>query len=189
MNRRWLQFFFVAVFLFGGHSRAAALERGQSYQIKFSDVEGRQFSLGDGRATVLTVATRQTEEKAHLTGSRVPDQYIAHPRYRFVTVINFQNRIPSFLRRFITLVVRRRFRAEADAVRPRYAAKKVNRSPRLDLFAVADFDGGTVRQLGIDPASNQFFAFVFDGRGRLINQWQNVPTREQLDAALRAVQL
>jgi hypothetical protein len=185
MNRRALQFFFVTLTFSLALAHAGSdPEHDKKYQISFTDVEGRQFSLGDGRAVLLTVATRETEAKAHLVGDNVPDQYVGHPHWRCVTVINFQNRIPSLLRRIISAVVRRRFRAEADAVQPRYTANKISHSPRADLFAIADFDGAIVRQLGVEPASNGLAVFVFDGRGVLIHRWHEVPSRDELGAAL-----
>jgi hypothetical protein len=188
VNRGFLQFFFAAPFLCV-LTHAADLEKGKSYQLAFTDVEGRQFSLADGRSTLLTVATRETEANAHLVGHNVPDPYIGHAHYRCVTVIDFQNRIPPLVRRIITAVVRHRFRAEADAVQPRYSAKKITHSPRLDLFAVADFDGSMVRRLGIEPASNEFAVFVFDGGGHLVQQWHRLPSQEELGTALAAAQL
>jgi hypothetical protein len=186
MNSSWLQFFFAALFSFAAFSDAATLEQGRTYPLSFTDVERRQFSLNDGRATLLTAATQETEPKAHRVGSNVPDQYIGHPHYRFVTVINFRNQIPRFLRRIIAAVVRRRFRSEVDAVRPRYSARKIGHTPRADLFAVADFDGGGVRQLGMQPTSNEFAVFVFDGGGRLIRRWNDVPSRDELARVLAA---
>ena len=189
MNRSCLQFFFAALFLFVALACAADLEPGRTYPLSFTDVEGRQFSLQDGRATLLTVTTRETEPKAHRVGSSVPDQYIGHPHYRCVTLINFQNQIRPFLRGIIAAIVRRRFRSEAAAVQPRYSARKIEHSPRADLFAIADFDGGAARQLGMQSASNEFAVFVFDGRGRLIRRWRDVPARDELATALAAAQL
>jgi hypothetical protein len=186
MNYRCLQFFFAANFFLLVASRAADLERGKVYQGSFTDVEGRQFALGDGHAILLTVATRETETKAHLVGHNVPDEFIGHPHYRCVTIINFQNKIPLLLRGIITAAVRHVFRAEADAVQPRYSAKKIEHSPRADLYAVADFDGATVRQLDMDPASNDLAVFVFDGHGTLVRQWNDLPSSEELRAALEA---
>ncbi len=167
-------------------SRAADIEHRKVYQVSFTDVEGRQFALGDGRAMLLTIATRETETKAHLVGHNVPDEFIGHPHYRCVTIINFQNKIPSLLRGIITPAVRHVFRTEADAVQPRYTAKKIGHSPRADLYAIADFDGSIVEKLDIDPASNDLAVFVFDGRGRLVRQWHDVPSSEELHAALEA---
>jgi hypothetical protein len=186
MNYRCLQFFSAAFLFFLSIAHAADLESRKVYQITLTDVEGRQFSLAEGRATLLTVATQETEPKAHLVGDNVPEEYIGHPHYRCVTVINFQNRIPSWLRQVLATVVRHRFHAEADAVQPRYSARKIEHSPRDDLFAIADFDGATVRQLGIDPAAKDLAVFVFDGRGTLIRQWHDVPSTEELSAALAA---
>lgn len=186
MNCNGLQLFFAALFSCAALAGAGVLEQGRVYPLSFTDVEGRQFSLHDGRATLLTVATRDTEPKAHRVGNLVPDPYIGHPHYRCVTVINFQNQIRPFLRRIIAAFVRLRFRSETDAAKPRYATRKIAHSPHADLFAVADFDGEAVRQLGMQPASNEFAVFVFNGRGRVIRNWSDVPTRDELARALAA---
>jgi hypothetical protein len=186
MNYRCLQLFFAAMFFLLTENRAADLEHGKVYQLSFNDVEGRQFALGDGRAMLLTVATRETETKAHLVGHNVPDEFIGHPHYRCVTIINFQNKIPLLLRGIINAAVRHVFRAEADAVQPRYSAKNIEHSPRADLFAIADFDGSTVQKLDIDPASIELAVFVFDGHGALVRQWHDVPSSQDLRAALEA---
>lgn len=190
MNLRWLPFFFPALFSFVALRCDADLEQGRTYPLNFTDVEGRQFSLADGRATLLTVTTRDSEPKAHRIGSLVPDQFIGHPHYRCVTVINFQNQIRRpFLRRIIATIVRHRFRSEADAVQPRYSARRIGHAPRVDLFAIADFDGSAIRQLAMEPASNEFAVFVFDGRGQLIHRWRDVPTRDELAKALSSARL
>src|SRR4051812_36936247 len=75
VNRSCLQFFFAALFSFVALARAADLAEGRAYSFAFADVEGRRFSLSDGRATLLSVATRETEPKAHRVGNSVPDQY------------------------------------------------------------------------------------------------------------------
>lgn len=188
MNRRGLQFFFAILFPFVALKGATALEQGRVYPLNFTDVEGRQFSLHDGHATLLTVTTRENEAKAHMVGNVVPEKYVGHPHNRCVTLINFQNQIRPFLRRVIRAIVRHRFRTEADQVQPRYQAKHITHSPRVDLFAVADFDGTGVRQLGIDPASNEFAVFVFNGRGQLVRQWRDVPSIAELESALTAAQ-
>ncbi len=189
MNRRGPQLFFATLFAFVTISWAADLEQRHVYPFSFTDVEGRQLSLCDGHATLLTVATRENELKAHWVGDTIPEKYVGHPNCRCVTVINFQNQIRPFLRTIIRAIVRLRFRNEADRVQPRYQAKQITHSPREDLFAVADFDGEVVHQLGIDPASNELAVFVFDGRGRLIRRWRDVPARDELAQALSAAQL
>jgi hypothetical protein len=188
MIKRGFQFFFVASFSFLAVASVSGLEQGRVYPLDFTDVEGRQLSLHDGYASLVTVTTRENETKAHRVGDSVPEKYVGHPRNRCVTVINFQNQIRPFLRRVIRAIVRHRFRVEADQVQSRYQAKKIAHSPRDDLFAIADFDGNVVRQLGIDPASNEFDVFVFDGRGRLIRQWHDVPSTAELDSALASAQ-
>jgi hypothetical protein len=50
---------------------------------------------------------------------------------------------------------------------------------------VADFDGKAVSQLGIAPTSPEFAVFVFDGKGRLVRRWNDVPSQDNLEQALK----
>jgi hypothetical protein len=61
----------------------------------------------------------------------------------------------------------------------------VRRKARDDIYVVADFDGKAVSQLGIAPKSSEFAVFVFDGRGRLVRRWNDVPSAEALTEALQ----
>ena len=66
-----------------------------------------------------------------------------------------------------------------------YSERHLNRNPRDDIFVVADYDGKAVTQLAIDPTSSEFAVFVFDGRGRLLRRWNDVPSAEALAQALQ----
>ena len=49
---------------------------------------------------------------------------------------------------------------------------------------MADFDGGMASRLDVAPASTEFAVFVFDGRGRLVRRWNDVPSADALTAAI-----
>jgi hypothetical protein len=74
---------------------------------------------------------------------------------------------------------------EAKEVQKSYGERHINRNARDDIYVVADFDGKAVSQLGINPTSSEFAVFVFDGRGRLVRRWNDVPSAEMLAQALK----
>jgi hypothetical protein len=82
-------------------------------------------------------------------------------------------------------IIRHRLDAEAKNLQKIYTERKLKRNPRDDIYVVADFGGKTVSQLGIAPKSPEFAVFVFDGRGRLVRRWNEVPSAEALTAALQ----
>jgi len=178
--------FFVTVLLGSAEAETRPVATGETLHLVFTDVDGNQLSTADGHITIITVTTRQGEEKARALGDRVPDVYIGDVRYRLITVINFQGKIHSPFRTLTAALVRHRLNQEAKRIRPRYSASHHTRDPRRDLFAVADFDGTTVSQLGIPSSSAEFAAFLFDGEGRLLRRWSEVPAQSQLAEALAA---
>jgi hypothetical protein len=110
---------------------------------------------------------------------------VGDPKYRLITLVNFQQKILGPFKGVVSAIIRHRLDAEAKELQSIYSAKHLNRNPRHDIFVVADFDGKAVTQLGIAPASSDFVVYVFDGRGRLIRRWTDVPSVEALNAALR----
>ncbi len=164
---------------------ATVLEATPTYNLTFQDVDQRKLSIADGHITVIIVTTRRDENKARAVGDRVPREFVGDSHYRVITLINFQRNIPGPLRGIISALVRRRLNQEAARIQPTYTAKKVSHSPRDDLFVVADFDGAEVTKLGMSPTAEAFAVFIFDGRGRLLKQWNDLPSSEALGNVLR----
>lgn len=135
----------------------ADLEIGKSYALKFVDVDGNTLSTGDGRVTVLVVTTKADLAKAQRVGDRVPDHCLGDPDYRMITLVKFGKRSAP-MRVIITAMTRRRLDSEAKRVQPRYAAGKIEKDPRADIFAVADFDGTAAAELG---GQSTVFTFSF----------------------------
>jgi len=84
----------------------------------------------------------------------------------------------------INAIIRNRMDAEAKELQKIYTERHLTRDPRSDIYVVADFDGKPVSQLGISSSSSEFAVFVFDGRGRLVRRWNDVPSAEALAQAL-----
>ena len=163
---------------------AAELRPGNSYQLTFTDVDQRQLSVSDGHVTIITVATRENEQKAQAVGDSVPRSFVGNPKYRLITLVNFQQKIFPAFRGMISALIRHRLEAEGKDLQATYTARHIARDARRDIYVVADFDGKAVAQLGIGPTSAEFAVFVFDGRGRLIKRWSEVPSAEALNSAL-----
>jgi hypothetical protein len=183
---RALQCFFLAAFLVAAipAGQAVELRLGNVYPLTLTDVDQHQLSTSDGHVTIITVVTRKDEQKAQLVGDRFPRPYLGDPKYRLITVVNFQQRIFPPFRRIATAIIRRRLEVEAKELQKIYSARHLNRNPRSDIFVVADFDGTSVSQLDIMPASTEFAVFVFDGRGELVRRWNDVPSADALASAI-----
>jgi hypothetical protein len=166
-------------------TEAADLRVGSNYQLAFTDVDHERFSMSDGHVSIISVVTRENESKAQALGDRVPRQYYGDPKFRLITIVNFQQGIFAPLRGVVTAVIRHRLDAEAKNLQKVYSERKVRRKARDDIYVVADFDGKAVSQLGIAPKSSEFAVFVFDGRGRLVRRWSDVPSAEALTEALQ----
>lgn len=181
---RLLQYLFLAAILTGPAAWASELRPGNVYPLTFTDVDRQQLSTSDGHVTIITVLTRKDEQKAQLVGDHVHHIYLGDPKYRLITMVNFQRGIFPLLQGMINAIIRNRMDAAATGLQKIYTARHLTRNPRSDIFVVADYDGKAVSQLGIDPSSSEFAVFVFDGRGRLIRRWNDVPSADALTAAL-----
>ena len=179
------QCFFLIALLAGATLHAADLRVGNNYQLTFTDVDQEQLSTSDGHVSIVSVVTRENEAKGQALGDRVPKQFYGDPKFRLITVVNFQQGIFSPFRGVLMAIIRHRLDAEAKNLQKVYTERKLKRNPRDDIYVVADFDGKAVSQLGMAPKSSAFAVFVFDGRGRLIRRWNDVPSAEELTAALQ----
>jgi hypothetical protein len=185
---RLRQYFFLIALLTATSLQAAELRVGNNYSLTFTDVDKRQLSISDGHVTIISVVTRENEAKAQALGDRVPKHCYGDPKFRLITLVNFQQGIFVPFRGVIMAVIRHRLDAEAKNLQKVYSERKLTRNPREDIFVVADFDGKAVSQLGIAPKSSEFAVFVFDGRGRLVRRWNDVPSAEALAAAIEEAQ-
>lgn len=181
---RPLQYFFLAALVAAGSVDAAELRPGNVYRLSFTDVDKHQLSTFDGHVTVITVVTREDEQKAQAVGDRIAPVYMGDPKYRLINLVNFQQKIFQPFRGMISAIIRYRLDAEAKKLQKIYSEKRLSRNPRQDILVVADFDGKAVSQLGIAPTSAEFAVFVFDGRGRLVRRWNDLPTADALTAAI-----
>ena len=184
MRRRARFFFGAALFLISIASLESALVTGRIYAVNFVDVDGNHLSTSAGRITVLVLTTSTDTGKARAVGDRIPDFCLANPRYRMITVLNLTGKYSGFKRTFGTWLIRQRLNSEAKRLQQRYSVRKIQRDARRDVFAVADFDGTIISQLGAKPEASEFHVFVFGADGKLLRQWNDVPSASELQAAL-----
>ena len=184
MRRRARFFFGAALFLISIASLESALVTGRIYTVNFVDVDGNHLSTTAGRITVLVLTTSTDTGKARAVGDRIPDFCLANPRYRMITVLNLTGKYSGFKRTFGTWLIRQRLNSEAKRLQQRYSVRKIQRDARRDVFAVADFDGTIISQLGAKPEASEFHVFVFGADGKLLRQWNDVPSASELQAAL-----
>jgi hypothetical protein len=184
LQRISVAFFFAAALVVAG----AELQPGSSARLAFRDVDGNEHFTAKGNVTIVTVVTRQLEDKAQAVADHVPDRCLGNPKYRYLTVVNFQRKIPGPLQGLTKAIIRKRLTSEAERLRPDYAARHVGHDPRQDIFVVPDFDGSAISQLGLSPDSDKLSVFVFNGRGKLVARWNDVPSEEALTKAISAAE-
>jgi hypothetical protein len=179
------QYFFLLLLLSVSNLSAIQLRPGGTYPLVFTDVDRHQLSTADGHITVISVVNRRDEAKAETVGDRVSKITLGDPKFRLITLVNFQQNILPPLRGMVSAVIRHRLDIEAKEIQKSYAARHINRNARDDIYVVADFDGKAVSQLGISPISPEFAVFIFDGKGRLVRHWSDVPAEDALTQALK----
>jgi hypothetical protein len=135
--------------------------------------------------TVLVVTTPLDSEKARVVGGRVPGYCLGNSSYRMITILHFSKKRTRIGRKIATILVRHRLNEEAKRLQARYDAKKIASNARSDIFAVADFDGTASSRLGGQSQAAEFHVFVFGRNGELLQQWNEVPSAEDLAAALK----
>lgn len=179
------QCFFLIAMLAMATAHAVELRVDNNYPLTFTDVDRHQLSTADGHITVITVVNRRDETKAQTVGDRLSKLTFGDPKFRLITLVNFQQNILLPLRGMVSAVIRHRLDLEAKELQKSYGERHINRNARDDIYVVSDFDGKAVSQLGINPTSPEFAVFVFDGRGRLVRRWNDVPSAEMLAQALK----
>jgi hypothetical protein len=179
-----LQRFSAAVLSLIFLAAANPLQTGSTARLLFHDVDGNELSTADGHVTIITVIPRQNEAKAQAVADHVPDRYLGDRRYRYVTMVNFQHKLLPALQGLTKAIIRNRLNAEANRLRPEYNSKRIDHDPRQDIFVVADFDGTAVAQLGLAPEFDGLAVFVFNGHGKLIAHWSEVPSEDMLAKAI-----
>ena len=185
MRWRGVQFFFVATLLLCfGRSLWADPIVGRTYALSLADVDGNTLATADGHVTVIVFSKVADLDKARFVGDRVPEYCVGNPAYRFITLVSFARKQGRPLRFVSAILARRRLDAEAKRLQPRYAAKKLTRNPRGDVFAVLDSDGSAASNLNIGANSSEFQVLVLNGKGELLQRWTNVPTSDQLATVL-----
>ena len=167
-----------------GSVAAAELQTGAVHRLTFRDVDGEDLSIAAGHVTIITVITREIEEQARNVSKLVPERCVGDPKYRYITMVNFQGKLPGPMQGLTRGIIRNRLDAEAKKLKPQYEANKLTRDPRSDLFVVADFDGSAVTRLGLSPDASALSVFVFDGKGKLVARWNGVPSEEAMVSAI-----
>ena len=174
-----LQFFFLAISL---ASTRGDLPVGKIHALKFADLDGNAHSTADGHMTVIVLTTKDDVAKAQAVGDRIPVYCLGNPAFRMITVVKFGPHNAA-VRNFMAMMARRRLDTEGGRLQRRYDIRNIKRIARNDVFAVADFDGSAIKQLG--GGSADFRVFVFARNGELLKQWDEVPSIVQLAEALK----
>lgn len=189
MIARSLQIIFAAFLLAESASaQANPLAVGKVHKLTFGDVDGNDLSTADGHVTIMTVVTRENEAKARTVAELVPDRCVGDPRYRYITLVNFQGKLLGAVHGLTRSIIRGRLDAEAKKLQDDYTAKQLTRDPRKDIYVIADFDSEAVLRLGLAGESEEIAVFVFDPAGKLIARWNDVPPGDSLPQAITAAE-
>lgn len=183
MNARPLQLFFLLAFSFLLRLPGETTDR-KIYALKFNDVDRNELSTADGHITVLVFVTSKNLEKAQTVGDRIPDFCLGNDGYRMITVVEAKKHAGP-VRVVFESMARRRLDAAAKRLQGRYDEKKIARNARRDVFAVIDFGQAIASKFSDQPASAAFRVVVLGRDGDLREEWIELPTSEQLAAALK----
>ena len=162
-----------------------ALSVGNTYSISFVDIDGNKLSTADGHVIIVVLTTAADREEARIVGDRVPDFCLGNPAYRMITVVHFTGRHMAIGRRLATAFIRHRVTEAAKRLQARYDEHKISRDAKSDIFVVTDFDGTLASEFGQSAGATDFCVFVFGKTGELSAQWHNVPSADELAAALK----
>jgi hypothetical protein len=185
LKSRALQFFLATAVVFIPAAAIADLSVGQIYSLKFLDVDGNTFSTDDGHNTTVILTKESDVDRARIVGDRTPDYCLGNPIHRMITVVGFEKKHSKPVRMILSVLVRRRLDTEAQRLQQRYDQLKIARNARLDVHAVADFDGEVAAQLGSSKGDAVFRVFVFGRDGALLKKWDDIPEAEQLASVLK----
>jgi hypothetical protein len=163
----------------------AALSSGQRYSINFSDTDGRKLSTADGHVTVLVLTTKEDLTRARAVADNVPEYCLGNEKYRMITVLRLEKTHPQLGRAIAMVFVRHGIDEEARRLQTRYNAKKISRPAREDIHVVTDFDDSISAQLGAQSGDTQLHVFVFGQDGELLQQWDDVPSAQELAAVVK----
>src|SRR5947208_3044190 len=108
-------------------ARAIELRLGNNYPLTFTDVDRHQLSTADGHITIISVVNRRDEAKAETVGDRVSQISFGDPKFRLITLVNFQQNILPPLRGMVSAVIRHRLDVEAKEIQKTYAEPQLNR--------------------------------------------------------------
>ncbi len=184
MNAQRVQLFLRLSLVLAGGCVADASDS-KVYPLKFSDVDGNQISTSDGHMTVLVFATSGDLSKAETVGDRIPDFCLGNAaQYRMVTVVEAKTH-SSPIQHAFQLVARHRLDAAAKRLQVRYDNHKIARTARQDVFATIDFGGPIAANFAGQSEAANFRVVVLGPTGELRQQWNDVPTTEQLAGALK----
>lgn len=181
------KFVLVATALFFSFSAlvCADLTVGQSYPVNLTDVDGKKVSIADGHITTLILTSKSNVDKAHTVGDRIPDFCLGNPEYRMITVVAFQANHAQSVRAFLTSAARRRANSEGKQLQMRYDRLKIDQDARQAVVVVTDFDDAITTQFRTKWSSDLFRVFIFGKKGDLIKEWTDLPTTDELSAAMK----
>jgi hypothetical protein len=130
-------------------------------------------------------ATTEDLTRAHAVADNVPDYCLGNEKYRMITVLRLEKTHPQLGHAIAMVFVRHGIDEEARRLQTRYNAKKISRPSREDIHVVTDFDDSISSQLGAQSGETRLHVFVFGRDGELLQQWDDVPSAQELAAVVK----
>ncbi len=153
-------------------AKVASMETTRQQTLRFTD----------GTPTLITVVRQEDADVARQSGEVISDRQFAKGEVRAVTVLNFQNALPSAFQQLTLAQISADLQATAKRLQPMYTREGVDTNPMQDLHVVADFSGTTSRNLG--AGDGQPLIILVDGNGKTVERWQKSPSKETFQQAL-----
>jgi len=101
-----------------------------------------------------------------------------------VTILAFEKKHSKPVRMILTSLVRRRVDSEARQLK-RVTIDSRLRAMRVTMFSPLRFRWNNHDATWITASATLFHVFVFGRKGELLKQWNDVPSSEELAAALK----
>lgn len=183
MNAQRLQLFLHFILIFAAVCFAGGSDL-KIFAINFSDLDGNELSTADGHVTVLVFVTSATANNAQTVGDLIPDFCLGNPTYRMITVVEAKKHLKP-IRLAFESIARGRLETAGRRLQARYDDHKITRPARKDVFAVIDYGGEISGKFADKIAISDFCIVILGPTGELRKEWMQLPTTQQLAAALK----
>ena len=143
-------------------------------ELKITDVDGRERMLnGKGKVHVVIYSNEDVQDRTRAAGKSL-DEFQGLPEFRSIVVVDLRGSLANLAKGYTQRRMIRDLDAEARRVTPFYRKNGNQGDPRLDVSAVADFQGELAGKLGWKETAETLRVIVFDQNGGEAARWENL---------------